>query len=189
MFLIGLEKQILWTCKGCLLYFGIREQKQILVIENRFIVFQNIPHYGLYTFACVSTNCRSSFATLIDWFFWAFDKLCGIQREQIFFFLSVKCICNIECMLVPLMPKVVLWWFLFCFSAFFISEGQNTDIKKVYGCVYHLLRSMARSLLFRLQISSACFYNKKKFFFLIVLTLNANFLYYWPCSFNNVMFP
>ena len=26
------------------LYFGIREQKQILIIENRFIVFQNIPH-------------------------------------------------------------------------------------------------------------------------------------------------
>ena len=29
---------------GCLLYFGIREQKQILIIENRFIVFQNIRH-------------------------------------------------------------------------------------------------------------------------------------------------
>ena len=29
--------------EGCLLYFGIREQKQILFIENRFIVFQN-PH-------------------------------------------------------------------------------------------------------------------------------------------------
>ena len=27
---------------GCLLYIGIREQKQILIIENRFIVFQNI---------------------------------------------------------------------------------------------------------------------------------------------------
>ena len=30
--------------EGCLLYFGIREQKQILIIENRFIVFQYIPH-------------------------------------------------------------------------------------------------------------------------------------------------
>ena len=30
--------------EGCLLYSGIREQKQILTIENRFIVFQNIPH-------------------------------------------------------------------------------------------------------------------------------------------------
>ena len=29
---------------GCLLYFGIREQKQILIIQYRFIVFQNIPH-------------------------------------------------------------------------------------------------------------------------------------------------
>ena len=30
--------------EGCLLYFGIREQIQILIIENRYIVFQNIPH-------------------------------------------------------------------------------------------------------------------------------------------------
>ena len=30
--------------EACLLYFGIREQKQILVIENHFIVFQNILH-------------------------------------------------------------------------------------------------------------------------------------------------
>ena len=30
--------------EGCLLYFGIREQKQILIIEKRFIVFQNVPH-------------------------------------------------------------------------------------------------------------------------------------------------
>ena len=29
---------------GCLLYLGIREQKQILIIENRFVVFQNILH-------------------------------------------------------------------------------------------------------------------------------------------------
>ena len=29
----------------------------------------------------------------------------------------------------------------------------------------------------------------KKNFFEIVLTLNAIFLYYWPCRFNNVMFP
>ena len=30
--------------EGCFLYFGIREQKQILITENRCIVFQNIPH-------------------------------------------------------------------------------------------------------------------------------------------------
>ena len=30
--------------KGYLLYFGNGEQKQILIIENCFIVFQNIPH-------------------------------------------------------------------------------------------------------------------------------------------------
>ena len=29
---------------GCLLYFGIREQQQILNIENPFIVFQKILH-------------------------------------------------------------------------------------------------------------------------------------------------
>ena len=52
---------------------------------------------------------------------------------------------------------------------FFIWEGQNTNIKKVYACVYHLLRSTARSLLFRRHISSACFYNANfecKFFYI-----------------------
>ena len=29
--------------EGWLLYFGIIEQKEILIIENRFIVFQDIP--------------------------------------------------------------------------------------------------------------------------------------------------
>ena len=32
------------------LYFGIREHKQILIIENRFIVFQNIPLTLLHAF-------------------------------------------------------------------------------------------------------------------------------------------
>ena len=78
-----------------------------------------------------------------------------------------------------------------CYNVFFfIWEGQNTNIKKGYTRVYHLLRSVARSILFRLHISSTCFYNqKKKHFFNTVLTVNANFLYYWPCSFNNVVFP
>lgn len=31
----------------------------ISIIENHFIVFQNIIHDDLCTFACVSTNCRS----------------------------------------------------------------------------------------------------------------------------------
>ena len=61
----------IYLYEGCLLYFRIREQKQILIIEKRFIVFQNIPDWGLYTFV-----------TLIDWFFRAIDKLCGIQREE-----------------------------------------------------------------------------------------------------------
>ena len=30
--------------EGCPLYFGIREQKQILIIAKYFIVFQNIPN-------------------------------------------------------------------------------------------------------------------------------------------------
>ena len=43
-------------------------------------------------------------------------------------------------------------------------------------CVYHLLRSVARSIPFRLHILSAGFYKqKKKKEFNAVLTLNANF--------------
>ena len=30
--------------EGCILYFVINEQKQILIIESRFIIIQNIPH-------------------------------------------------------------------------------------------------------------------------------------------------
>ena len=89
----------------------------------------------------------------------------------------------------------MLWCFLFCkedvtllqgalkklltshvIMSFFIREVQNTNIKKQYACVYHLLRSIARSLLFRLHILRACFDKKKNFN--IVLILNANFLYY-----------
>ena len=44
MYWIPSESISIKTYEGCLLYFGIREQKQILIIENRFIVFQNIPH-------------------------------------------------------------------------------------------------------------------------------------------------
>ena len=35
---------LIYIYEDCLVHLGIREQKQILVIENRFIVFQNIPH-------------------------------------------------------------------------------------------------------------------------------------------------
>ena len=41
---------------------------------------------------------------------------------------------------------------------------------------------------FWVHILSACFY-KEKNFFNTILTLNGNFLYYWQCRFNNVMFP
>ena len=34
----------IFVYEDCLLYLGNREQNQILIIENRFIVFQNIPH-------------------------------------------------------------------------------------------------------------------------------------------------
>ena len=56
------------------------------------------------------------------------------------------------------------------------EEGENTNIKKWGACVYHLLRGIARSLLFRLHISNDCFYNQKKKknnYFITVLTLNA----------------
>ena len=46
-----------------------------------------------------------SFDQLTRAFLWRIGKLSGIQREQIC--LTVKFSCNIECMLVPLMPKVV----------------------------------------------------------------------------------
>ena len=73
--------------------------------------------YGLASYTChdVIDVFRSTAIVFLEhffrpidtslFFFWAIDKLWGIQRKQIF--LTVKCSCNIECMLVPLMPKVV----------------------------------------------------------------------------------
>lgn len=49
--------------EGGHLCFGIREQKQMLIIENPFIVFLNIPHKDSYAFACFWTNCW----TTSDW--------------------------------------------------------------------------------------------------------------------------
>ena len=68
-----------------------------------------------------------------------------------------------------------------CYNVIFLFVKNRTQmLKKSMACVYHLFKSVARSLLFRLRILSA---------FNTVVTLNPNFLYYWPCSFNNVMFP
>ena len=58
------QRTFLTNCKyeGCLLYFGIREQKQILIIED------------LYTFVCVWTNYRSTFA-------WGISKICILNAS------------------------------------------------------------------------------------------------------------
>ena len=72
-----------------------------------------------------------------------------------------------------------------CYNVIFFEKGRTQILKKGYACVCHLLRSVARSLFFRHHILSACFYNQKK----NCLTLNANFLCYFPCSFNNGMLP
>lgn len=37
-------ENIIIKYEGCLLYFGFREQKQMLIIKNRFIVFQSTLH-------------------------------------------------------------------------------------------------------------------------------------------------
>ena len=71
--------------------------------------------------------------------------------------------------------QIIYWCFLFCkenvtllqcaykklltspvIMQLFTSEGQNTNIKKGYACVCHLLRSVARSILVRLHIFNAC---------------------------------
>ena len=54
-----------WVCnyEGCLLYFGIREQKQILIIAKKVYCFSKYsPLRSKDTFACVWTDCGSTFA-------------------------------------------------------------------------------------------------------------------------------
>ena len=94
-----------------------------------------------------------------------------------------------------------LWCFLFCKEDVALLQGALKKLltspviifnlifylSSTQHCVYHLLRNVVRSLLFRLHMSAG-FYNKKRKFFNTVLTLNANFLYYSQCSFNNVIF-
>ena len=84
----------------------------------------------------------------------------------VFSFLQRRCHPFIRCIKKLLTSRVIM--------QFFIWEWQNTNIKRGYACVYHLLRSVARSILFRFHISSACFYKQKKFFNTF-LTLNAKF--------------
>ena len=84
------------------------------------------------------------------------------------FFSAKKMSPSYKCIKKLLTSPVIMW--------LFIREGQNINIIKAFTCVYHLLRSVARSLLFRIHILSACFYNQKKDVFNTVLTLNAIFL-------------
>ena len=59
--------------------------------------------------------------------------------------------------IIKLLTSPVIMYFLF-------EKDRTQILKRGMPCVYHLLRSVARSLLFRLHISSACFYNQKKFY-------------------------
>ena len=76
---------------GCLLYFGIREQKRTFIIENRFIVLQNI---NLNVPACVWTNCRSTFDTLMELYpkhaFWTHQPLLQVSTNVNFSFYFLK---------------------------------------------------------------------------------------------------
>ena len=73
------------------------------------------------------------------------------------------------------------------FSNFLFEKDKTQILQKVMTCLYHLLRSVARLLIFRIFITKKK--KKKKKLFNTVLTLKANFLYYYPCGFNNVVFP
>lgn len=45
---------------------GLIMKIRIFINENGFIIFQNILHQDLYTFACAQTNFRSTFSTPIE---------------------------------------------------------------------------------------------------------------------------
>ena len=82
------------TVDCCLL----RVQTRKSTIHHLSLYYRRVSKHRDRIFkAFLSTNRNETF-------FGAIDKFCGIQREQIF--LTIKCSCNIECMLVQLMPKV-----------------------------------------------------------------------------------
>ena len=92
-------------------------------------VFSFMIYRLLYAFEHFWSICLHQ-STLAS--FWAFVKLCGIQREQIFFI--AKCSCNILYMLVELMPEVssisqyVIWQScIISFGTALMFSGPITD--------------------------------------------------------------
>ena len=49
-----------------------------------------------------------------------------------------------------------------CYNIIFYLRRTEHQISKGYAYVYHLIRSIARSIPFRFHILSVCFYNHKK---------------------------
>ena len=64
-----------------------------MVVNPRFITCHDVIDVFRSTAIVVLEHFFRPIDTIL---FWAIDKLCGIQCEQIFF--TVKCSCNIECM-------------------------------------------------------------------------------------------
>ena len=80
--------------------FAIKFQFSINFSEIKCSVNTNVN-----TNTNVRTMCHSIFSIPLETFpNHGVVKLCGIQREQIFF--TAKCLCNILYTLVELMPKV-----------------------------------------------------------------------------------
>ena len=62
-----------------------------------------------------------------------------------------------------------------CYNViFYMRRTEHTNIKKGFTYVYQLLRSVARSIFFRLYILSACFNNQKK---ILLLTMCLRLLH------------
>ena len=66
---------------------------------------QNTNSYALLDIQCRGKYCISLHQSTRT-FFWAVVKLCGFQREQIFF--TARCSCNIECIPVEEMSKELI---------------------------------------------------------------------------------
>ena len=154
------------TIRGMPFIFLIPKYKrqQILIIENRFNVFQNIPH-------CMRLNQLSKHICHSDW---GISKICilnasnassGIEKRWplILFFTygnKMKSFDAKSGLYGGFLIKSMFW----VLKNVFISRCVRARIVVAKEWSVFLLRSAARSLIFRINFLNAFFITKNKFF-------------------------
>ena len=108
------RRSFAWKCFVCELVLldlaHLETTIQLTAVYSRAHTRKSTIHHLLGCHRRVSKHRDLIFVVFLstnrhEFFLWAIDKLCGVQRDKIF--LTHNCSWNIECILVLRMPKVV----------------------------------------------------------------------------------